>query len=406
MNVPKLRFKGFGSEWCKDSLKKKFSKIRNGFVGIATPYYVDEGIKYLQGKNIKYGQIDSDGLIYVSAEFHKKYSNSVLQKNDILMVQSGHVGQCAVVTENYINANCHALIILSPNNTEKINSHFVSYFFQCYLGKKVIYKIKTGNTIEHVLASDIKNVEIFFPTYSEQQKIASFLSSVDEKITQLTKKHELLCQYKKGMMQKLFSQEIRFKDDDGTKYLAWNLEKIKNIFYTYRPGLLSKKDISKDGKDKCIHYGELFTTYKEIICTIKSRTDINNAFVGKVGDILMPSSDVTPNGLAKASALMVDDVVLGGDMNILRPKGLISSIFFSYLINFYKEKIISQVTGTTIKHIYMRNIENLEYIIPSIKEQTKIANFLSSIDDKIESVAQQIEQAKLWKKGLLQQMFV
>ena len=406
MSAPKLRFKEFGGDWSLNPLKKFFPKIRNGFVGVATPYYVENGIKYLQGKNIKDGKIDPTGLIHISEEFHLKKNNSRLRINDILMVQSGHVGECAVVEKEYDNANCHALIVLSPHDVPQINSHFVKDYFYTPIGKKIINQVKTGNTIEHVLASEVKEISISFPSKEEQTKIASFLSSVDQKISQLTQKHELLSQYKQGMMQKLFSQQIRFKADDGSEFGEWKTKKLEDIFSFSRGEPFSKTDISENGEFLCIHYGELFTKYKEVITNISSKTSLLAKNLGEIGDILMPSSDVTPDGLAKASCLNVSNVFLGGDINILRPQIPCSSEFFSYLINFEKQKVLLCVTGTTVKHVYNKDLKKIGYIYPCLEEQTKIANFLSAIDQKIEGVAQQIEQAKTWKKGLLQQMFV
>ena len=203
-----LRFKAddgseFG-EWEEKILKDLFPKIRNGFVGVATPYYVNYGVKYLQGKNIKNGKIDATGLIFINQEFHQKKTNSILKTNDILMVQSGHVGECAVVTEDYDNANCHALLVLSPKSSKLINSKFVVYYFYSEIGKKKIALIKTGNTIEHILASDIKEVALLFPCLEEQTKIANFLSAIDQKNEVVAQKIEQAKQWKKGLLQQMF----------------------------------------------------------------------------------------------------------------------------------------------------------------------------------------------------------
>ena len=203
-----LRFKAddgseFG-EWEEKILKDLFPKIRNGFVGVATPYYVNYGVKYLQGKNIKNGKIDATGLIFINQEFHQKKTNSTLKTNDILMVQSGHVGECAVVTEDYDNANCHALLVLSPKSSKLINSKFVVYYFYSEIGKKKIALIKTGNTIEHILASDIKEVALLFPCLAEQTKIANFLSAIDQKIEVVAQQIEQAKQWKKGLLQQMF----------------------------------------------------------------------------------------------------------------------------------------------------------------------------------------------------------
>ena len=203
-----IRFKAddgseFG-EWEDKILKDLFPKIRNGFVGVATPYYVNYGVKYLQGKNIKNGKIDATGLIFINQEFHQKKTNSILKTNDILMVQSGHVGECAVVTEDYDNANCHALLVLSPKSSKLINSKFVVYYFYSEIGKKKIALIKTGNTIEHILASDIKEVALLFPCLAEQTKIANFLSAIDQKIEVVAQQIEQAKTWKKGLLQQMF----------------------------------------------------------------------------------------------------------------------------------------------------------------------------------------------------------
>ncbi|WP_180090369.1 MULTISPECIES: restriction endonuclease subunit S [unclassified Acinetobacter] len=203
-----IRFKAddgkeFG-EWEEKFLKEFFPKIRNGFVGVATPYYVESGVKYLQGKNIKNGKIDATGLIYINNEFHQKKTNSILHTNDILMVQSGHVGECAVVTDEYKNGNCHALLVLTPKSSQIVNSEFVVYYFYSEFGKKKITLIKTGNTIEHILASDIKEVSMLFPCIEEQTQIANFLSAIDQKIEVVALQIEQAKQWKKGLLQQMF----------------------------------------------------------------------------------------------------------------------------------------------------------------------------------------------------------
>ena len=248
---------------------------------------------------------------------------------------------------------------------------------------------------------------IRYPVLEEQTKIANFLTAIDDKITQLTQKHDLLKQYKKGVMQQIFSQELRFKDDDGREFAEWEETTLENIATFLRGGSLSKSNISVDGMFECIHYGELFTIYSEVIKTVKSRTNLTDAVRSISGDILMPSSDVTPSGLAKASCILETGIILGGDINIIRVTDKINSIFISYLLNFEKNKIIQLVSGTTVKHIYIKDIKTISLTIPqNKKEQTKIANFLTAIDDKITQIQTQLEAVKQYKKGLLQQMFV
>ena len=410
MATPKLRFKEFDGDWLSAPLKKYFPKIRNGFVGVATPYYVDKGVKYLQGKNVKDGKIDPAGLIYISEEFHLKKNNSKLSIDDILMVQSGHVGECAVIETEYDNANCHALIVLSPHQEQKTNSHFVKYYFYTPLGKKIISQVKTGNTIEHVLASEIKEVELNFPSKAEQTKIASFLSAVDEKISQLTQKHALLSQYKQGMMQKLFSQQLRFKADDGSEFGEWRNKKVIDLFVE-----IKDKVLNQDIETYSITAGKGFVSQAEKFGRDISGQQNSNYIVLKPQDF---SYNKGNSKTYKYGCVYLNEF----DYSIAVPNVFISfrakninevnQKFYAKLFEYhYLDKHLRLLISSSARMDGLLNVSkdgffeiNVPY--PCLEEQTKIANFLSSIDQKIEVVAQQIEHAKQWKKGLLQQMFV
>ena len=238
-------------------------------------------------------------------------------------------------------------------------------------------------------------------------KIASFLSAVDEKISQLTQKHQLLSQYKQGMMQKLFSQQIRFKADDGSEFEGWEETIFEKIGVFLKGKGISKADIVPDGKIPCIRYGELYTYYGEVISKIISSTNIEakNLVLSKANDILIPASGETQIDIATASCVLQDNIALSGDLNIFRTKE--NGIFLSYLIRSKLKMQIAQLAqGNSVVHLYASQLKGVSFSLPCLEEQTKIANFLSAIDQKIEVVAQQIEQAKQWKKGLLQQMFV
>ena len=203
-------------------------------------------------------------------------------------------------------------------------------------------------------------------------------------------------------MNKVLIPKIRFPKFTE----AWKVISVSDACNVYRGGTFSKADMDKKGTELCIHYGELFTKYDEVISDIYSRTKKSDGFRSEIGDILMPSSDVTPNGLAKASAIIVENVVLGGDMNILRPKTRINSIFLSYLLNYSKSEIIKLVSGTTVKHIYPSQIVTCQ--LPSIDselEQQKIADCLSSLDTVITAYKQKLTLLKDHKKGLMQNLF-
>ncbi len=202
---PRLRFPEFqnAGDWEETSLGSYFDPIRNGFVGTATPHYTtSEGVRYFQGRNIKQGRIEADNLIFITAEFHNRQRKSHLKAGDILMVQSGHVGECAVVGPDFAGANCHALVILTPKR--KLSSEFFAHYFYSPIGELAIFQITTGNTIKHILASELKTLPVLVPDFAEQQRIASCLSSLDALITLEAQKLEALKTHKKGLMQQLF----------------------------------------------------------------------------------------------------------------------------------------------------------------------------------------------------------
>ena len=172
---------GGGTSECEwRTLGEMFPFIRNGFVGTVTPFYTDKenGVRYLQGTNIHNGVISDNEVFYITKEFHEKHKKNELQSDDILMVQSGHVGECAVVGEKYKGSNCHALIILS--NGGQSDSNYVRYYLQSTHGKRILVRITTGGTVKHILASKMKNVVIPFPPIEEQKRIVSTLDRFDK----------------------------------------------------------------------------------------------------------------------------------------------------------------------------------------------------------------------------------
>ena len=186
------------------SLGDLFPFIRNGFVGTATPFFTDRehGVRYLQGTNIHAGKITDDTVYYVTKDFNAKHSKNILKRDDILVVQSGHVGECAVVGKEYEGANCHALIIMS--NGGNCFSDYVAQYINSEAGNKQIASITTGNTIRHILASAIADMVIPIPSLEEQKRVAYLLSIYDDRIA---KEEQLLSELeamRKGLLQQLF----------------------------------------------------------------------------------------------------------------------------------------------------------------------------------------------------------
>lgn len=190
---------------------------------------------------------------------------------------------------------------------------------------------------------------------------------------------------------------------------GWQSTFVDDICYVMKGQGLSKKDIDPSGKNRCLLYGELFTTYDEVIENVKSRTNSTIGIPSVRGDILIPGSTTTvARDLAVASALSEDGVLLGGDINILRKKDdSYDSNFLAYYLTHYKKDEIGKLgQGSTIVHLYGSNIKALEVVIPkNIKEQQKIAEILGAVDEDIAKTQEVIEATEKLKRGLMQQLF-
>ena len=159
-----------------------YGSIGNAFVGTATPYYVEQGHFYLESNNVKDGQINHNSEIFINDEFYAKQKDKWLHTGDMVMVQSGHVGHAAVIPEELDNTAAHALIMFR-NPKEKIEPYFLNYEYQTNKAKKKIENITTGNTIKHILASDMQEFVVDVPKYEEQKVIADYFSNLDHLIT-------------------------------------------------------------------------------------------------------------------------------------------------------------------------------------------------------------------------------
>lgn len=382
MAVPKLRFKEFDGDWSPYVLKD-FVSFRKG-KGISKADISENGIN----ECIRYGELYTtygQVIDHIHSKTNVSKSECILSKaGDVIIPASGET-QIDIATASCV---LYDDIILSGDLnilSHEENGSWLAYYLSS--AKKLeIAQLAQGNSVVHLYSSQLKDLKINKPSKEEQTRIASFLSNVDEKISQLTQKHALLSQYKQGMMQKLFSQQLRFKADDGSEFGEWEeiaLGKIKGVSIASGKSSHEKLELAKYyyyGSTGVIGYSNEYDY---------QGTRILIARVGhNAGYIYMVSGQYN-----------VSDNTL-----ILELPSNLDYIFIrAFLEKFQLNKLVfgtgqPLITGSLLKKVVIQ--------VPCLEEQTKIANFLSAIDQKIEVVAQQIEQAKTWKKGLLQQMFV
>lgn len=201
--TPEFRFEGFSDDWEQRKLSDIYKDIGNAFVGTATPYYVEEGHFYLESNNIKDGQINHNTEVFINDEFYEKQKDKWLHTGDMVMVQSGHVGHAAVIPEELDCSAAHALIMFRNPKVE-IEPYFLNYQYQTIKAKKRIENITTGNTIKHILASEMQEFVVDVTSYGEQKKIAGFFRDLDNLITFHQRKVEKLKNIKKALLEKMF----------------------------------------------------------------------------------------------------------------------------------------------------------------------------------------------------------
>ncbi len=409
MVAPKLRFQEFDDAWNKKRLDSFLERISNPVDVVADQQYTQIGIRS-HGKGIFHkGSIDGKELGNKRVfwiEPNTLVVNIVFAWERAIAVTSD--------SEKGMIASHRFPMYLPKKNLSNVN--FLRYFFVTNKGQKYLELASPGGAGRNKTLgqSNFAELKIDLPSLKEQTKIANFLSAVDEKIAQLSQKLHLLEQYKQGMMQKIFSQQIRFKAGDGSQFGAWESKKLNEIGQSFN-GLVgkSKEDFGE---------GEAYITYKQIFDHRK--INLNNInFVNispndtqnmvKKGDIFFTTSSETANEVAYCSVILDDfefPLYLNSFCFGYRPNSakIFNSAYASFYFrsNIFRNKIKHLAQGSTRFNISKMAFMNVLIHLPMLEEQTKIANFLSTIDQKIDVVSEQLKQAKIWKKGLLQQMFV
>lgn len=281
---------------------------------------------------------------------------------------------------------------------------YIKYFLERNLSNRIEREKKAGNT-PYIVMDTLKNMILKIPAKKEQQKIADFLTSVDNWIDNLKAQKESLEKYKKGMMQKIFSREIRFKDDDENDFPDWEIRKLGTIC-EYKNGDSFEQSIVEGGKYNLISLnsmtiqGDLSGSYK----TVSSAP-----WLLRKDDIVMVLSDVAHGYFLGLVDIIPenDKFVLNQRMGLLRGKNdKICTKYLRYYINHNQLYFKRHGQGSSQQNLSKGDIERFQVKLPSLQEQQKIADFLSSIDSQIELKQKQIENAQQWKKGLMQEMFV
>jgi len=321
-----------------------------------------------------------------------------LNKGDIVYPCVGSIGNSCVIEAN---GKYHIQQNIAKITCNKLTSpYYISHFLMSHLGMKEVLKFNATSSQPNVLVGSLRKFKINLPELLEQQKTASFLTAVDTKINQLTKKKALLEDYKKGVMQQIFSQDIRFKDDSGNDFPEWEEKKLRDaVLINPKSKQLPNSFIYVDLES--VNSGVLKKEDRVLLIDAPSRAQR----LLKKQDILFQTVRPYQRNNYFFDKEELDYVASTGYAQI-RTKNS-SKYIYHYLHNDeFVNKVLLRCTGTSYPAINSTDLGKIKIQIPSNKEQSKIADFLSVIDKKIEVVNNQLEKTITFKKGLLQQMFV
>lgn len=401
-NIPSLRFPEFRGNWevCKLSEVMNF-KVTNSFSR--------ENLNYDNGdvKNIHYGDIHTkfqtlfditkemvpfvnEGISIerISEDFYCKEGDIIFADASEDINDVGKSIEIKNLNGERLLSGLHTLLARPIENKFKIG--FNGYLFKSNNVRVRIQKESQGSKVLSINVGRISGIDLSFPNIQEQTKIASFLTAVDDKLQALKQKKTLLEQYKKGVIQKIFSQELRFKDDDGNEYPDWVEKKLGEVGKFYAGGDLNKLDYQKEKNDKYI-YPIYSNSSGEGLYGYSTSFQFNKNCVSVSGRGNLGYANVRNQNFSAIVRLIV-----------IEPKEYISPKFLEEIIN----SINFVIESTGVPQLTVPQISAYTIPVPCLEEQTKIANFLSAIDDKINHCQVQIEKMEVWKKGLLQQMFV
>ena len=248
----------------------------------------------------------------------------------------------------------------------------------------------------------MSEIKIYVPTIAEQKKIDDFISVIDHRIEKQYELIEYLKKYKRGVVKNLLDPK-----QNQRQGVIWTTDTIGNLGTFIKGAALSKADISDSGTP-FILYGELYTTYKEVVRSVVrvTQASVDDIYRSKLGDVVIPTSGETPEEISTASCIMVPDVILAGDLNIYR-SNIVDGRITSYLLNHIVNDQIARVAqGKSVVHVQASEVGKISITYPDHNEQERIAQILELIDNRIAKNECALDSMQKMKKAMLQQLFI
>lgn len=369
MAMPKLRFNEFDGDW--------------------------KALNYKDVLNIKYGKdhkkLNSGDIPVFGTGGVMRYVDQFLHDGESILI--GRKG--TIDSPKYVNEKFWTVDTLFYT---EIKEQAVPKFVYQHALQVNWLKLNEATGVPSLNTTSINNVAINLPPLKEQTKIATFLSAVDTKIDELIQKHELLTEYKKGIMQQIFSQKLRFKADDGSDFEDWEESLIGNVFTNKSESFNPKVENNLP----CIELEHLSQGTGTILGTTDSKNQKSTKNVFERSNVLYGKLRPYLNKFAQPDF----KGVCSTEIWVLTGIEISNNYLYQYIQSEGFSELTSIQSGSKMPRADWKTVASAVMSYPCCEEQTKIAKFLTAIDQKIDNVTEQIDHAKAWKKGLLQQMFV
>jgi len=406
--VPQLRFPEFSSSIKRIQFGETVESNLYGPRFDASNYSTEGNVKTIRGTDlsndgeIKYDQVPLALIDKKTVENHK------LEDGDLVMITTAECGKAAVYRKQKINFLSSAYGVRFRLN-EKGNPIYFKYYFQTWNAKRETNKFIRKATVSNLPGSDVLKYRLGLPLFIEQEKIASYLSTVDKKISLLKQKHKQLVQYKKGIMQQLFSQQLRFKDDNGQDFPDWEDKKLNTLLTEHKK---RNRDLTYSKDDVLSVSGDLGVINQiEHLGRSYAGESVRDYHIVHEGDIVYTKSPLkaNPYGIIKANKGKAG--IVSTLYAVYSCKNTASYEYLEYYFwidantNRYLRPLVQKGAKNDMKINNQRVLID-RISVPSKKEQDKIVKFLKALDEKIFLAGQKLKQTQAYKQGLLQQMFV
>ncbi|OFT87430.1 restriction endonuclease subunit S [Enterococcus sp. HMSC29A04] len=414
-NAPELRFKGFTDDWEQRKLSGVIEKLSGG-ASIKPTDYLEDGIRTVpKGAVNATGIADLSGSKFISKDFFEKNITSHVHTNNLVtslrdLVPSapnmGRIVRIEGVDEQFLMPQG----VYKLELFEGMDEDFLISFSNSDKYRKIISAEKNGSTQVHIRNRELLNIDINLPTEHEQQKIGTFFKQLDNTIDLHQRKLDLLNQLKQAYLQKMFPKngekvpEIRFADFDE----KWEQRKLAGLADFSKGNGYTKNDLTEIG-NPIILYGRLYTKYQTIINNVDSfAIEKDNSVISKGNEVIVPASGETSKDISRASVIGKPGIIIGGDLNIIRPKKFIDSVFLALTISngTQQKEMTKRAQGKSVVHLHNSDLKQVNLLYPELEEQKQIGFFFKQFGNIVDIQQNLITQLNILKSAFLKKMFI